>query len=123
MVAAGPPTGSRLPSAPPSTPLSTPPSTPLSTPPSTPLSMRRSSAAANSGRGSTGTIGRRRASNGSGVMALPLQVDPPQSGPRAGQERLGGTQAPAEMLSYLRHRKPVEVTQRESSPLGAGEAG
>src|ERR1700753_762362 len=77
-----------------------------------PLS-RRSKLAANSGLGSTGTTGRRRASSGSGIMALPLFVDAAERDPGPDQERLGGVKAAAERPGDLGDRQAVQVAQRQ----------
>ena len=86
-------------------------------------SIRRSRAAANSGRGSTGTSGRRRASSGSGITVALLPVDAPQRGLRPNQQRLGGMHTAAQALGHLRDGQPIQVAQRQRSPLRPEQGG
>src|ERR1022692_3272740 len=85
--------------------------------------MRRNRLAANSGRGSTGMIGRRRASRGSGVTAFPLFIDATKRSPGPDQERLGGMKAPTELLGDLGNWQPVQVPQRQRGALMGGKTG
>src|SRR5919199_2259505 len=83
--------------------------------------MRRSRASANSGRGSTGTIGSRSASSGSAGMVVSLLVLAAQRGARARQERLGAMDGPPKMLGHSGDGESVEIAQRERRPLRNGQ--
>src|SRR2546422_740230 len=79
--------------------------------------MRRSRLAMNSGRGSTGTIGRRSASSGSAGMVVSLLVLATQGGARARQQRLGAMDGSPEVLGHVGDGQPVEITQRQRRSL------
>src|ERR671933_925160 len=79
--------------------------------------MRRSRASANSGRGSTGTIGSRTASSGSAGIVVSFLVLAAQRGARAREERLGAVHASPEMLRHVSDGESVEIAQRERCPL------
>src|ERR1700736_4530582 len=79
--------------------------------------MRRSSASVNSGRGSTGMIGRQRVSSGSTGISACLSILAAQGGARAGQERLGSMDTSSQVLGYGAHPESVQVEQCERGAL------
>src|SRR4051812_47585961 len=85
-------------------------------------SMRVRSAAANSGSGSIGSIGRRSRVNGSVITAPGALVG--AGGGRAGadQQRLGGVHGALQQGGDLRHRQVVEIAQGQGGAVGGGGA-